>query len=183
MSKLLKRALKTAVLPASLLVAGKFLTILTIVTVWGFDMSVSNSAPSMFSVQFLIADSTNALFTNSIANLVTLLLIAIPTFYLLIRRTLLQDAQSNPRTVVKLTKFNVLKWVTKQETVLMPVLIWTVFLWIICGVTIANTVALQTYSWIGISAGVLEILSAWGLLRTFEVETDKIYPKSNNQYM
>jgi hypothetical protein len=183
MSKLLKRALKLAITPASLLIVGKFLAIMILVTLYKLDFKIENGTSSLFSIQFLLASEKDTLFVNSISNLTSLLLIAFPTYYMLVKRTVLKDAQTNPRTVVKLTKLNILKWVTKEETTFMQSLIWTVFLWIVSGISIASCVMLQTYSWIGIVAGVLAILSAWGLLRTFEIETDRIYPRDNNRYL
>lgn len=183
MSKLLKRALKLAVTPASLMIAGKFLAIIVLVTFNRLDFTIANNTSSFFSIQILLGNEKDTLFVNSISNLTALLLIAIPTYYMLIHRTLLKDAQQNPRTVVKLTKLNILKWVTSQHTAFMKVLIWTVFLWIISGITISSVVLLESYSWLGIVAGVLSIFSAWGLLRTFEVETDRIYPRDNNRYI
>jgi hypothetical protein len=183
MSKLLKRALRLAVTPASLMIVGKLLAIGALVTLYNLDFTVTNSSSSLFSIQLLFTNERDTLFVNSVSNLVSLALIALPTYYMLARRTLLKDVQSNPRTVVKLTKINILKWVTKQETTFMQILIWTVFLWVISGITISSSVLLQTYSWIAIAAGVLSVVSAWGLLRTFEIETDRIYPKDNSRYL
>lgn len=183
MSKLLKRALRTAVLPASLIVAGKFLSIITLVGTRSLEFSVNNDAPTFFSIQLVLSNHTDALMVNSVSNLVTLLLIAIPTFYMLVRRTLLVDIQNNPRTVVKLTKLNVLKWVTNQNNPLLDVLVWVMFLWIISAICISSAISLETYSWIGVVSGTFALLSAWGLLRTFEAETAKIYPKDNNGYL
>lgn len=183
MSKLLKRALKLAITPASMMIAGKFLAILILVTINKLDFSITNNSSSFFSIQLFLENEKDTIFVNSISNLTSLLLIAVPTYYMLVRRTLLKDIQHNPRTVVKLTKLNILKWVTSQETAFMQVLIWTVFLWIISGITISSVVLLESYSWLGILAGILSIFSAWGLLRTFEIETDRIYPKDNNRYL
>ncbi len=183
MSKLLKRALKIAIFPASLIVVGKFLTIILLVGTQSLNFSVNNDAPTFFSVQLVLSNHTDALRVNSISNLATLLLIALPTFYMLIRKTLLVDIQSNPRTVVKLTRLNVLKWVTNQKNPLLSILIWVVFLWIIAAICISSAISLETYSWIGVLASLLSLLSAWGLLRTFEAETAKIYPKDNNGYL
>ncbi len=183
MSKLLRKALKSAILPASLLVTGKFLSVFFLISYLGNNFFVTNDVTSIFTIQLYLTDIQSALFVNSFSNLITLLVIALPTFYMLIRLTLFKSAQSNPRIVVKLTRLNILKWVTSQESNLVNMLIWTVFLWIIAGVTIASSVNMQTYSWVGILGGALALLSTWGLLKTFESETDRIYPEESNRYL
>lgn len=183
MSKLLRKALKSAILPASLLVTGKFISVFFLISYFGSSFFLTNDIASFFSVQLFVEDTRMALYVNSLSNLFTLLLIAIPTFYMLLRLTLFKSAQENPRIIVKLTKLNILKWVTSQKSNVITVIIWTIFLWIISGIIISSTVSLQTFSWIGVFAGVLSLLSAIGLLRTFESEIDRIYPEEKNNYL
>ncbi len=182
MSKLLKRALRIAILPASILVAGKFLSLIVLTTINGFPIWIENDITSFFSIQIYVSNSNVATQINSYSNLITLLLIAIPTVYMLVRKTLLKDIEHDPRTVVRLTKLNILKWVTSQDTTFLQILLWTVFLWIVTGVIVSSTLLEQTYTWIAILAGTLSILCTWGLIRTFEVETAKIYPQTDKQY-
>lgn len=179
MSKLLRKALKSAILPASLLVTGKFVSVFFLISYLGTSFFLTNEVISFFSVQLFVEDPNVAFFVNSFSNLFTLLLIAIPTFYMLIRLSLFKTAQENPRIIVKLTKLNILKWVTSQKSNLITILIWTMFLWIISGITISSCIQTQSASWIGVFAGVLSLLSTIGLLRTFETETAKIYPEEN----
>ncbi|MCK9368775.1 hypothetical protein M0R04_02240 [Candidatus Dojkabacteria bacterium] len=179
MSKLLKRALKSAILPSSILIAGKFLSVFLLISVLGVKFSVTNEIQNFFSIQLNIVDQTTAIYINSLSNFICLLLIAIPTFVILFRNTLLKDAQSNPRVVVRLSKLNILKWVTGPENSLIKVIVWTIFLWIITGICISQAVSNSIYPWIGVIAGVLSLLSSYGILRTFEKETAKIYPEDN----
>lgn len=65
----------------------------------------------------------------------------------------------------------------KKDVTFLHIFIWTSFLTIASIVVIAHTLQGQTYSWVGVSAGVASLLSIWGTIRTFELETDKIYPK------
>lgn len=183
MSKLLRQAIKSAILPASLLVTGKFLSVFILISYLGYDFFVDNQKSSLFTIQLYISDPTATLFINSISNLTSLLLIAIPTIYMLVQMTLLRNAQSDPRVVVKLTKLNILKWVTGQNNSLIKMVVWTIFLWLISGVVISSSISMETYGWIGILAGVLTLVSTWGLLRTFEIETDKIYPEEGSRYI
>jgi hypothetical protein len=183
MSKLLNKALKSAILPASLLVSGKFISVFLLISYLGYDFFVTNEKTNLFSIQLYLSDASATLFVNSYSNLITLLLIAIPTLFMIVQITLLKNAQTNPRVVVKLTRLNILKWVTGSDNSLVKVLSWTIFLWIISGIVISASINSQTYGWIGILAGVLSLLCSWGLLRTFELETDKIYPEEDKRYL
>lgn len=183
MSKLLKRALSSSIIPASLLVAGKFVSVFSLISILGQSFSLTNNKTNFFTIQLFLSDERTAMIVNSYSNLITLLLIAIPTIFMLLQISLFKNAQTNPRVVVKLTRLNILKWVTSSESSLVKVLIWTMFLWIIAGITISSAINMQTYNWIGILAGFLALVSTWGLLRTFELETDKIYPEEDKTFI
>lgn len=183
MSKLLRKALKSAILPASLLVTGKFISVFFLISYLGTSFFLTNEIVSFFSIQLFVSDPTLAIYINSYSNLFTFLVIATPTFYMLIRLTLFINAKENPRIVVKLTKLNILKWVTSQKSNLISMIVWTMFLWIISGIVISSVLTGQTFTWIGVFAGVSALLATLGLLRTFETETDKIYPEEKNNYL
>ncbi len=182
MSKLLKRALKLSILPASLMVVGKFLSVFILIALYNLQFSIESSKVGIFSIQIFLQEQDQVLLVNSYSNLFTLLLVAIPTTYILARRIFLQNARENPRTIVKLTRLNILKWVTSDKTTLLKISVWIMFLWIISGVSISSAITANTYTWIGVLAGTLSILATWGLIRTFEMETDRIYPKDTKAY-
>lgn len=182
MSKLLKRALKLSILPASLMVVGKFITVFLLISLYQLQFSIETGSASLFTVQIFLQDQAQVLNINSYSNLITLVLIAIPTFYTLIRKTILNSARQNPRTIVKLTRLNILKWITSDKTPILQVSIWTMFLWMISGVCIASSVSGNTHMWIGVLSGVLAVLATWGMIRTFEIETEKVYPKDTQAY-
>jgi heme O synthase-like polyprenyltransferase len=72
-----------------------------------------------------------------------------------------------------------LKWVTSSTSTFLKVFIWTTFTVIASIVTITNALSSDSYLWIGIVAGVLSLLCIWGLIKTFEIETEKIYPSNS----
>jgi hypothetical protein len=182
MSKLLKRALKISLTPAILMIAGKFLGIVVPSIIYNLEFFVQNDVQGLVSIQILFTDSNVTLFVNSMSNLSMLLFLAIPTIYFITKTSIYQTTLQNPRTVVKITRLNILKWITKRDTSFLQIFIWTAFLTIASIIIIIHTLEGQTYEWIGISAGVLTLLCIWGTIKTFELETDKIYPKENNYY-
>jgi heme O synthase-like polyprenyltransferase len=74
-----------------------------------------------------------------------------------------------------------LKWVTNSNSTFLQIFIWTTFLLISSIIAIINSLSGESFLWIGITAGVLSLLCVWGLIKTFEIETNKVYP-NNNQH-
>ena len=164
------------------MIVGKFLGILIPTVIYDIDFAIQNEMVGISSIQILFSDRTTTLFINSISNLIMLLLIAIPTIYLIIKTSVYQSTLQNPRTVVKITRLNILKWITKKDTSFLQIFIWCSFLVITSAVIIVHTIQDMTYPWIGISAGVISLFCIWGTIRTFEQEIGKIYPEENSYY-
>jgi hypothetical protein len=182
MSKLLKRALKNSLMPAILIIAGKALGIFIISAKYGFPLEIGNDINGFFSTQIYFQDETITYFVNSTSDLTMLICLAVPTFYLITKTALFQSTLENPRTVVKIAKFNMLKWLTKDDTTFLMTFIWCAFLWLCSAIIIRNSLLGNTYTWIGILAGTFALLSGFGVLKTFEVEVEKVYPNSKKYY-
>lgn len=182
MSKLLKRALKISIVPAILIIVGKFLGILCTSIIYNLNFQVSNDLSGIFSIQIYYSDPSTTLFVNSISNLVMVLVIAIPLLFFILKTYLYNTVADNPRTIVKMTKLNILKWITSKSTSFLTIFIWCAFLWLAAGITIAHTLQGNTYDWIGITAGSLAMLISLFTIKTFEIETAKIYPTEHKYY-
>lgn len=182
MSKLLRRAIKVSLTPAILMIAGKFVGIIIPTILYDLEFFVENNIQGLVSIQILFTNSEVTLFVNSISNLTMILFLAIPTIYFIIKTSVYQTTLQDPKTIVKITKLNVLKWITKKDVSFLQIFIWTAFLTIASIITIIHTLDGKTYDWIGISAGVFSLLCIWGTIKTFELEVEKIYPKENNHY-
>jgi hypothetical protein len=180
MSILLKKALRLSILPAVLMIAGKFVGVIALIIAYNLNFEVGNELNGIFSTQIFLADNSITLFVNSISDMAMLIVLGIPTLYMIIRTTVLQSATENPRTIAKVIKFNMLKWVTSNNSTFLQIFIWTSFLLISSVITISNSLQGDSYTWVGITGGVLTLFSIWGLIKTFEIETDKVYPNSNS---
>jgi hypothetical protein len=179
MSILLKKALKLSLLPAVLMIAGKFVGVMSLIVAYNLQFEVGNEINGIFSTQIFLADEASTLFVNSISDMSMIIVLAIPTLYMIIRTTVIQSVATNPRTIAKVVKFNMLKWITSSNTTFLKIFIWTSFLLISSIIAITNSLQQESYIWVGIVAGVLSLLCTWGLIKTFEVETDKVYPNNN----
>lgn len=164
------------------MIAGKFLGIIVPALVYDFEFFIENEILEMSSVQILFTDNSITLFVNSTSNISMLVLLAIPTFYFIIKTSVYQSSLQDPKTIVKITRLNILKWITKQDTTFLQIFIWSTFLVIASAVVITQTLQGISYQWTGIVAGVLSLFCMWGTMKTFELETDKIYPKESKYY-
>jgi len=176
MSKLLRRALKISIMPAILMIVGKFLGIFVTSILYNLQFNIDNDISGIFSVQIYFTDKETTLFVNSISNLTMILLLLLPIIYFIIKTYLYAAAHNNPKTIIKMTRLNLLNWITKKDTSFLKTFIWCAFLWLATAITITHSVQGNTYSWIGISAGIVALLVTLFTIKTFELETDKIYP-------
>lgn len=182
MSKLLKRALKNSLVPAILMIAGKALGIFLISAVYGFPLEIGNDINGFFSTQIYFQDSEITLFVNSISDLLMLLVLAVPTIYLVTKTIIFQSTIDNPKTIVKMAKLNVLSWITKDDTTFLKLFIWSTFLWLASAIVVKNALEQDTYTWIAILGGVISFLLVFGTIKAFEVQIDKVYPDSKKYY-
>jgi len=182
MSNLLKRALKNSLVPAILMIAGKALGIFILSAKYGFPLEIGNDIGGFFSTQIYFQDPDITYYVNSVSDLIMLIALAIPTIYLISKTALFQSSLKNPKTIVKVTKFNILKWITRNDTSFLKTFLWSAFLWVCSGLIIKNTISGDTYIWIGITAGLISIFCGLGALKTFEVETNKVYPSNSKYY-
>ena len=181
MSNLLKRALRFSLAPAILIIATKVIGILLLSSFRQLDINIGNDINQIFSTQIYISSEESALFLNSFTDAFTLLVMFLPLLYMIIKIAILQSSRKDPRTVVKLTKANLLKWVTEDNTSFLRVFIWTAFLWMISSLIIVNTIQQRTSITVGVAACVFALIASWGVLRIFEIDSNKVYPEEGRK--
>lgn len=164
------------------MIAGKVLGIFAISYAYNLNFEIGNDIGSFFSTQIYFSDVVTTTFVNSYSDLTMLLAIVIPTFYMVLKTAIFQSTMSNPKTVAKVARFNIMKWVTKDNTSFLMIFIWSAFSWLVSAITIVNVIEAYAYTWLGILAGVCAFIVALGAIKTFEVETSKVYPDSKKYY-
>lgn len=177
MSKLLLNMLKISILPAATMVVSKLLGLYIGSVVFGIDTFLTNEIQDIFSVQLNTLSRDDALTLNSVSNLTMLIVMTSINLYFFVKYTIFLRSQNNPKTVVKLTKLNLVKWVTDKENSFLKVFVWGMFLIASNAIVIASTLHGETYTWIGIAAFMITIFFVWVLIRSFEMEAAKVYPK------
>ncbi|MBP5204624.1 hypothetical protein J6Z48_03220 [bacterium] len=182
MSKLLRRAIKISVWPAMLMIAGKFIGIFVVSHLSGHAVNIDNQTDGIFSIQIFFTDPETTRFVNSYSNLIMLLFVAIPTFVQIIKTTLYQTTFQDPRTIVKLTKLNLLSWVTRDNTSILHIFIWNSFLIVTSALIIGETLRGNCYEWVGILAIGISLLSILFTIQVFEREVSRAYPRSQHYF-
>ncbi len=164
------------------MIAGKALGIFLVSAKYGFPLELGNDINGFFSTQIYFEDSQVTQFVNSMSDLIMLIVIAVPTLYQIVKTFLFQSSLSNPKTIVKIVKFNMIQWITRDDTTFLQIFVWCAFLWLCTGLIIKNSLEGDTYTWIAYISGSLSLLSGLGALKTFEIEISRVYPDSKKYY-
>lgn len=164
------------------MIAAKILGILGINALYGLDYYIDNQIQGIYSVQICYSEPSSAILVNSLSDIIMITALALPTFYFTSKTLLYQTSFQNPRTIVKITELNILKWITKKGTTFLQIFIWSSFLITSSAITVAHSIQGNAYNWVGITAIIVGILTIWGTIKTYQLETDKIYPRENIYY-
>ncbi len=178
MSKLLSKILNSAILPASMMIVSKLFGVLLAANFGKMQLFINDDVDHFFPVQIVVLDSFQASYINSFSNLFLLLIMTSSFLYLFSRYFIYKNVNENPRTIAKIAKFNLLTWITSKNVHFIKVFVWGVFLISTGSIIVTSTLQAKTYSWVGISAFMIAILTIWGLIRSFEQEVNKVYPKA-----
>ncbi len=182
MSRLLRNLIKYSLLPAAMMIVAKLFGILLAANIAQIPLWISDDVGQEFDIQIVTLTYDHALYVNSISNVILMIVMSISFFYLFSRYYVYNKVNENPRTIAKITKFNLLSWITSKSVVFTKIFVWGIFLISSASIVVTSALKASTYSWIGISAFIIGILSIWGLIKSFEAEADRVYPKSNKNY-
>ncbi len=182
MSKIFLKIIGYAILPGALIITLKFISIFFLISFFSLDFSLNSAQGSIFSTQILLNTKNDALFLNSVSNLIVFSVIGSYTLYIILKQSIFKSAKENPRTVVKLSKLNLLSWITKDKTDLLKIVIWVMFTWIVSGILISQSVMYSTYAWIGILSGSIALLITLLMFNVYAKEAERLYPENKSLY-
>lgn len=181
MSKLLRKILKASILPAAFMVTSKLVGIFLAVVAYNLPLRIAHEV-DFFTVKLYLAEGTQAFVANSLASAILLITMNAATLVIFLKQQLYLQSQGSPRTVIKLSKLNLLKWITKNDGGFVTSFIWTFFLIATNSIIIGEVLLGKIFGILGVFAFLSTILFVWGLIRTFEIETATIYPKQKEAY-
>lgn len=161
------------------MVVAKLLGILLAIAIYGFPLQIMHDN-QLFSVQLLLGDLGEAYVTNSIASALLLVTMNVSALLVYAKQNLYLQTIGNPRTILKLTKLNIMKWITRPDNGFIGVFMWTLFLLATNAIVIVDSLTGKITPLLGLFAFVSTIMFIWGLVRTFEQETATIYPRNSH---
>ena len=176
MSKLLIKILKSSILPASLMVIAKLAGIVIAVVVFNEPLTLSHEV-DFFTVRLLFGETANTFLINTVASIILILSMNIGAMIVFIKQNLYLKTHGSPRTVLKLSKLNLLKWITKDDGGFVSAFMWTLFLLATNAIVIGDSLLGNTTGALGVFAFLSTLIFVWGLVKTFESETATIYPR------
>ncbi len=176
MTSLLLKALKYSILPAATMIVTKLLGIYFTARYFGYAPEIGFDKQGPFSIQLFFDNNEMTTKVNSYSDLLMFVSLFIIIIYINFRLRLLDSAQHNPKTIVKLTKLNLLKWVTDKSNNFLRMLIWNIYSLIGSLIVIVNFLADETYKWIGYLAIIACGCTIYITFKFFEEQLNKLYP-------
>jgi hypothetical protein len=178
MSKSLLKFVDLIMLPASVMVLGKFIGIFLTLKFLNIPSSVGEVAGSIFSYGTILRDvDVKTVITYS--DISMYLLLAIGTGIILFRSIYLHSTHIKPSLVARLAKYNLLTLIVSSYEVYHQAVAWIIFCWIAFLVNLSNVISGKS-DWyvVGISIVVSIILTAI-LFNDIEKELVNIKSKPN----
>lgn len=182
MQKLIIAILKAALLPAAIMIVGKLFGLIIGNSLFGLNMYIGNDNQGLFSVQLFFTNAQETILANSFSNIFMIVATGIGFLSYLMRFRLYQSSLSNPRTLVKLVRLNLIGWITSNKGGIVETTIWATFLWLSTIVVLAQSINGSSMQWTGVIALVVLILSFWSMVNIFEQEIQKALPKEKIIY-
>lgn len=182
MQKLTRVILKSTLFPASLMIVSKIVGLVLVSTIFGLNIYIENNANQLFSVNLYLLNQDKTILANSFSNILMLTTMAIGFAIYYFRYKAYQNTISNPRTIIKLLKLNILGWVTTNNGGIISSVVWGVFLWITCILIIINSTQMYSYNWIGYISSIILISSFWLVIQLIETEIKHAFPEDTFLY-
>jgi hypothetical protein len=173
MSQSLIKLVDNALLPAALMVLGKFLGIVLAIQFFGISWSVKDYANSIFEVGALVRQEDIATVT-SYSDLLMYALLAIFFSWNIFRAIYFHNTHVKPTLVVKLANHNLLSLVKDSYQIYHSAAVWLLFTWISNVLIIINAFMGKTYTWIAVAATLFSILLTALLLQDVQREIENI---------
>lgn len=174
MSKSLVKLVDYSLLPAALMVIGKFVGLWLSIQLFSLEWGIKNIPNSLFSVvpEFYAEDIHLA---STYSDLIMFLILVIGFSIILVQALYLHNSHIAPTTLVKLATNNLLGLVKSSFEIYHRAAIWSVFIWISNILIFINVLLNRTDLWVLIFSLIISIVITTALLRDAfkEIELSK----------
>jgi len=167
-SKILLKLIDKAIIPALLLLTGKYAALLLISRISGFIYTPSLSYGFIPVFQFM--SPQEGILAHNYSNICMYALIFIGFFWIIVRSSKFHDTHISPKQTSRLAQRNLLFLLTNSYNIYSAALVWFLFLWIAVLIMGIYSGAGLTYWSYTISAVICNLLLSYLLVEDIEGE-------------
>ncbi|MEO6728298.1 MAG: hypothetical protein ABIM99_00080 [Candidatus Dojkabacteria bacterium] len=179
MSKSIITLLDKALLPAAVMIFGKFIGVAITLRLFNLPWTVGQVANSVFSNGNIIrAEDLQTVISYS--DLIMYLVVALGMAIVLVRAIYLHNSHVRPTLVARLANYNLLSLVSDSYDVYHSAAIWLIFTWVTNTIVIINTLSGQTLSWVAAVATVISLIATVFLFQDVYKEIENIKRKPSD---
>jgi hypothetical protein len=149
MSKSLVKLVDIALIPAALLVLGKFIGLVFVIQVFQLPWTLESVPDSLFSVQTVL-QSEDVIIASTYSDLIAFIFVSIGFSFILIQATHFHESHITPNTLMKLSSNNLMGLVKSSFDLYHSAALWLIFVWLASGLVWINVLLSRTEAWVGI---------------------------------
>ncbi len=181
MSKSLIKLIDYSLLPALLMVFGKFVGVILVGKFIGVNVNIREYSDALLAVSPMVSKQ-DLITITSYSDLIMYAFVAGLFSVVLIKAVFFHNTHAKPTLVAKLAHSNMLSLIQNSYEIYHSASIHLVFLWIATSIVIFNSAVGNTYSWIAVLSTISSIVLTAILLQDVyrEIENIKNKPGSYN---
>lgn len=173
MSKSLVKLVDNSLLPAAIMIIGKFVGIVLTIQIFNLPWSIKEYTNNMFSLSTVVeAGDVNTVYSYS--DLIMYFLIALFFTAVIIRAVYLHSSHIKPTLVAQLANKNLLSLIQNSYEIYHSAVIWLLFTWIANVIIIINALSGKTFGWVAIATTLTSVMLTIVLLQDVYREVENI---------
>jgi hypothetical protein len=173
MSKSLIKLVDNALLPAAVMILGKFLGVVLTIRFFNIPSSIERNVNSIASFSTTLRAEDVQLVT-SYSDLIMFSSVALLFIFVIFKAVYFHSSHIKPVLVTRLLNKNLFHLIQNSYEIYHSAVVWLLFSWLASVLTLINVIAGQTYAWIGIAAVFCNIVLTAVLLQDVFREIENI---------
>ena len=179
MSKSIITLLDKALLPAAVMIFGKFIGVAITLRLFNLPWTVGQVANSVFSNGNIIrAEDLKTVISYS--DLIMYIVVALGMVLILVRAIYLHNSHIKPSLVARLANYNLLSLIRDSYDVYHSAAVWLIFTWVANTIVIINALSGQSFPWVAAIATIASIVATLVLFQDVYKEIENIRRKPSD---
>lgn len=179
MSNSLIKLIDNALLPAVLLIFGKFFGLYIFSNLFGIQLAFSDTRDALLYLRPVVVDQ-QIVDLSTYSDLFMFLVVSIGFLVVIIRSAVLNESRVSVDTVTKLAKFNLVKIVRSSYELYHSGVVWLIFTWVANFIIVLNYISQKTQLWLLVISSIFTLLLTVLLLRDVFKEIQLTRKNYNN---